>query len=313
MSFRYVLLLVALSSTLTAQRPHRRIRTFSNNCIRHIRCSELTKGKATIFVHGTTFPGISRLLLHNPKRRGMYRYTFGPTTGRERLAKVLHDEDAVSFPGESFYKFYWSGHLGFEDRKKAAKDLLQYIQNHQGEITLIAHSHGCNVALYLSQLSDTLSIDRLILLAPPVQQATENFVHSPVFKKVYSFYSSGDIMQVADPQGMYSETKKNGHTTGPFFSTRTYKKGANLIQTRVLFDRRSLGHREFIMPRFMRRIPQLLAIADTAHAKGTDHNIVNIPRYPHMPQLLTADDVAGGYVPRRVKSCTCHGEKRLFA
>ncbi len=298
----------------TAQRPNRNSRRHAHKYIRHSKCTNLNEGKATIFVHGTTFPGLSRLLLHNPKRRGMYRYTFGPTTGRERLAKVLHDADKEQFPAESFYKFYWSGHLGFEDRKKAAQALLSYLNDHKGPITLIAHSHGCNVALYLAELSKDISIDRLVLLAPPVQQATKELVHAKIFKKVYSFYSSGDLVQVADPQGMYDETRKNNQKNGSssLFSRRTYSQAANLVQSRVLFDRQSPGHRAFISQRFFRRIPQLLEVLDTAHTKGKDHIIVTIPRYPLMPRLLNEAELAQGYVPRRIRNCKCNGE-RWFA
>ncbi len=313
MLVRYAsLVMVVLIGSASAQGPKRQSRRHAHKYIRHTHCSKLNNGDATIFVHGTTFPGISRLMLHNPTRRGIYRYTFGLTTGRERLAKVLHDADSKQFSAESFYKFYWSGHLGFEDRKKAAEDLAKYLKNHTGKVTLIAHSHGCNVVLYLAEIAKndpSVSVDRLVLLAPPVQEATKEFVHSPVFKKVYSFYSSGDLVQIADPQGMYSETKKGES----FFSKRTYNKAPNLVQARVLYDRQSLGHRAFIMPRFFKRIPQLLEVLDTAHAKGKDHLVVTIPRYPQMPQLLTTEELAQGYVPRRIRSSKSNSEGRFFA
>ena len=316
MSLRYfwLIALFFVSSLITqrsaAQRSNRNSRRHAHKYIRHSKCTQLNEGKATIFVHGTTFPGLSRLLFHNPKRRGIYRYTFGPTTGRERLAKVLHEADKEQFPAETFYKFYWSGHLGFEDRKKAAESLLGYLKDHKGPITLIAHSHGCNVALYLAELSKDITIDRLVLLAPPVQQATKELVHAKIFKKVYSFYSSGDLVQVADPQGMYGETKKNGNSS--LFSKRTFAQAPNLVQARVLYDRQSPGHRAFIMPRFFKRIPQLLEVLDTAHTKGKDHIIVTIPQYPQMPRLLNNTEIAQGYVPRRLRSCKCNGE-RWFA
>lgn len=312
MSLRhYVLLLTFLVFPAVAQRPTRNTRRHAHKYIRHTKCEKLNEGRATIFVHGTTFPGLSRLLLHNPKRRGIFRYSIGPTTGRERLAKVLHDADKDQFPAGSFYKFYWSGHLGFEDRKKAAQVLLSYLKDHKGPITLIAHSHGCNVVLYLATLAKDISIDRLIFLAPPVQQATKELVHAKIFKKVYSFYSSGDLVQVADPQGIYDETKKNGNSS--FFSQRTYRQAPNLIQARVTYDRQSLGHRAFIMPRFFKRIPQLLKVLDAAHARGKEHIIITIPRYPEIPKLLSTAELAQGYVPRRIRSCKCHGESRLFA
>ena len=308
------LAVLMLIGSLSAESHTRLDRRHRYKHIRHARCAKLNEGNVTIFIHGTTFSGISRLVFHNSTRRGIYRYTFGITTGRERLAKVLHDADPKQFSAESFYKYYWSGHLGFEDRKKAAEDLCSYLRKHTGKITLIAHSHGCNVALYLAELAKkepSLSIERLVLLAPPVQEATQELIHSSVFKKVYSFYSTGDLIQIADPQGMYSKTKKENRES--FFSKRTFNKASNLIQARVLYDRQSHGHGAFILPRFFKRIPQLLEVLDQAHVKGKDHIVVTIPRYPQQPQLLTADELAKGYVPRSIRSTKVTTKERLLA
>jgi len=54
------------------------------------------------------------------------------------------------------------------------------------KVTLISHSHGGNVALNLAAIAEKespLSIERLILLACPVQQETAALVDAPMFKK----------------------------------------------------------------------------------------------------------------------------------
>ncbi len=106
--------------------------------------------------------------------------------------------------------------------------------NKQGlnpRIRIICHSHGGNIALNLagihaflnknifqetitntsvSKISQNISpeifanldpglvIDELILLATPIQIETEEFCTSPLFKKILSFYSHTDIVQISD-------------------------------------------------------------------------------------------------------------------
>lgn len=99
------------------------------------------------------------------------------------------------------------------------------------KIRIVCHSHGGNVSLNLAgvhallnnisfrqktttasvlkmsqeitldqlpQLDQNLCIDELILLATPIQVETEEFASSALFKKVYSFYSHNDIIQIVD-------------------------------------------------------------------------------------------------------------------
>lgn len=295
--YYYGLALLSLGWLLIAKNQQRFARRHPHQFIRHKQCEKLNPGPATIFVHGTTFAGLSRLLFHNPKRSGLFRYTFGPAQGRKRLAQVLHEAAPKEFPGESFYKYYWNGHLTMEDRQHAAENLQRYLKGHPGPITLIAHSHGCNVALYLAELAkkdSSLSIDRLILLAPPVQQATKELVRSSCFKKVYSFYSTGDLMQVADPQGIYQGLK-----SGTFFSERTYPKAPHLIQARVLVHGQSPGHRDFIMPTFFKHLPQLITVLDEAHKNGQDTIMVTIPSLSAQPYPIDKT-TQGNYTPYRI-------------
>ena len=123
----------------------------------HIQCTQLEKGPITIFIHGTIFPIISRVVhRHKVKRRGLYRYSSSmvkPGTSAQNLGSALHSSAPDTFPEDGFYKFYWSGKLSQDERKKAAYELFSLLKDHSGPITIIAHSHGCSIALYLAELA----------------------------------------------------------------------------------------------------------------------------------------------------------------
>ena len=93
--------------------------------------------------------------------------------GRVFLAKAAPAE----FPLDNFYLLGWPGRLNADARKKAAEDLLAWIKkNNITSLTLIGHSHGGTIALLLAQLLEheknlTICVDRLILIACPVQKS----------------------------------------------------------------------------------------------------------------------------------------------
>lgn len=107
------------------------------------------------------------------------------------------------------YVFGWNGRLSNRKRKQAAQKLYQEIIKEYNKyspqncsIELIGHSHGGNVILNLALAEElykqNLVIDKTILLGTPMQSETEPFLASPIFKKVYSFYSHGDRIQKID-------------------------------------------------------------------------------------------------------------------
>ncbi len=267
----------------------------------HSACTQLKDGKVTIFIHGTVFPGLSRLQGHKEKRRGLYHYSANPRrlTGRQRLGRVLHTAAPDEFPVENFYKYYWSGELTLAARKKAAEELFNLLKNHKGSCTLIAHSHGCNVSLHLAEyahqkdplgndsrfLEPLFTIDRLILLAPPVQETTAHLIHSPIFKRVYSCYSAADLVQVADPQGLHNASQSYT-IQSPLFSQRTFAPGNHLTQAQILMREKGPSHRDFILPEFFGQLPQLMKLLDDVQATGKDHVTVNIPFKGRVPHLI---------------------------
>jgi len=159
------------------------------------------------------------------------------------LAKELSDGCPQQFSWDHFYIFGWSGKLNHPERQNGArqlyhalKELVLFYQKKYStnpQITIIAHSHGGNVALNMAATVDkecSLVIDKLILLACPVQNYTIDLVKAPLFKKIYSIHSHTDMLQILDPQGLH-----------PFFALKRmaeFKNAFNISKKRPLFSRR---------------------------------------------------------------------------
>ena len=111
-----------------------------------------------------------------------------------------------------FYTFGWSGRLSHKHRLKAARELYDALSRERRrlaeqtgmpvKIHLLAHSHGCNVALNLAQIvkerGRRFIVDRAVFFGCPVQSETESLINSSVFKKIYSVFSKGDHVQRLD-------------------------------------------------------------------------------------------------------------------
>lgn len=271
----------------------------------------IPEGKAVIFIHGTRESIISKLV-HK------IDYPYGVISARtvqqnsilSRISVTLDKACPGEFGKEFFYFYGWHGKLTFPSRIQAAEKLFAVIKDHKGPLTIIAHSHGCSVALYLASLAEqcqhhTFIIDRLILLAPPVQSATKHLVHSPVFKEVYSFYSTADFMQIGDPQGLYWESYVYSplNTPIPLLSKRCFDPAPNIIQTRIMLDRQSANHLHFMISRFLKYLPTLLyevkqKTDQGGYEKSRNFFIVNIRPCGLPLEFLTPEDIRGKYVPR---------------
>ena len=264
-----------------------------------------------IFIHGTVIPLISPLTYRTVHQRGLI--PFAHCSKRDKLiAETLTKAAPLEYQTSNFYVYGWSGILSFSERKKAAEDLYRRIKAYTGNITLIGHSHGASVALYLSQIAQEdknhqFSINRLIVFAPPVQAATAHHIKSSIFKKIYSFYSSADLGQVADPQGLYDDTRRISIDKDySLFSQRTFPHSTNLIQVRVLLNMQSPGHSDFLVPRFLSRLPATIAFLETtASSSHKYHVILNIPRPHESIHLVKRKQLSGSYVPRTVRTCRC--------
>jgi len=234
--------------------------------------SELT-GNITIFVHGTHTATMNRIFkpFISVPNRIVKVSSLSNKHYMRNIASVL-SEAGSEFSWQDFYAYGWSGKLDPKEREDAARTLYSEIkklileykkQNLKPKITIITHSHGGNVALNLAKFNEDNSflIDRLILLAVPVQEMTSKFVEDDLFNKIYSFSSSLDLLQIGDPQALYSASKVDNKKC-PWFSKRFFKPTKNLRQVKIKINDRAIFHVEFVMGRFIKFIPALIKQMD---------------------------------------------------
>lgn len=218
--------------------------------------------KITIFIHGTLFALTP--LIHwldcpfglNLATNQTSKYFIG------KIPFILNKMDNNEFPLETFYLYGWSGKLNIDKRLQAAKELYNKIKKLKGKITIIGHSHGCNVAINLAAIAleegdKEFKIDRLILIAPPVQKIYSFLLSSEIFKKIYSFYSTSDFIQILDPQKKYFHTRKLNIPI-PFFSERIFDPQPNLIQSKIVINKRGPSHLDLMLERFLKHLPRIL-------------------------------------------------------
>ena len=222
----------------------------------------------TIFVHGTLFPVLSALVHKVDCPLGLTlakehqnSYVLG------RIGYILDKVDPQQFPLEATYLYGWSGKLSYRAREREAETLYNSLRGCKGPITIIGHSHGCNLILNLAKVvkknKDTeLTIDKIVLLAPPVQAATSKYIKSPLFKRIISLYSSGDWTQVIDPQGLRKKKKSKKKHDGPFFSQRRFAACKNLVQAQIFLDDKHPWHMDFVLPKFVDHLPAIVKMLD---------------------------------------------------
>lgn len=232
-------------------------------------CQE--KPAITVFIHGTLPPIINHVIHKLEAPLGLSKakdLDYGII--HKHIASIISQADGTMFPLEHIYFFGWSGNLSVSDRLTEAHNLYHALEKLDGTITLICHSHGCNIALNLAAVAakrrdSKLIVDRLILLAGPVQEATKRYVHSPIFKEIFSFYSSSDLIQVIDPQGL--QRKNFGKKRKHFFSQRLWPADKKNIQTKASFTHRPLLHIDFILTDFLQYLPK--AVKQLAQLKNS--------------------------------------------
>lgn len=215
----------------------------------------------TIWIHGTRgsafLPtGLSKSVSQVEKNicsapKGLHKASsLDPQLNNYAIAQTLNTIDEDQFPLEHFYSFGWSGELDAQVRKEAAQELydqlkklmLSYVVQYAAvpKVTIITHSHGGNVALNLAGIiaqENPIIIDRLILLACPVQKETAPFVNSELFKNIYAFYSLNDQIQILDPQ-MFHPIKEGIKDAWNSHSLKPLADGAKESSKRPLFSER---------------------------------------------------------------------------
>lgn len=187
-----------------------------------------------------------------------------PNSEAFKKALVLEQGDKDRFSTTNFYLCNWSGFLSHKERMLTAEKLYDFLIKKVQEaisqvgqapkITIIAHSHGGNIALSLAkhnqQNMTNLQIDRLVLLACPVQVRTANLVSDQIFKKVYAFYSYFDPIQVLDMQWFAK------------LSGRKFAPSNNMSQIQTHWKYCGLFHNDFKTVWFVQFLPELLSKID---------------------------------------------------
>lgn len=250
----------------------------------------------TVWIHGTQIlphPILSRIF-HGP--HGLVKATdFDPQYHLFSIVATLGQTDPTNYPFDHTYLFGWEGSLSFKERRHAAirlhnqlKELVQKYQKMYGthpKIRIITHSHGGNVALNLARIHDANSfvVDELIMLACPVQKKTEHLINSNIFKEIFIIYSSIDMIQCIDPQGLYPQKDMR-----PFFSKKRFEYAPHIMQVKIKLDGHTLLHSDFIRTRFVKLIPGIVeqmrewhtTHGDEIYKKGDAHQLLCVYTNP---------------------------------
>lgn len=243
-----------------------------------LRATEPKELIVNVYVHGTQ-PGILARHKFFYRKPGMHRIDAYKTKHHKReIAHILAKADANIYDLEHYYIYGWSGKLSVTERDNAAKQLLHELRALLAHYTkdgythvilrVITHSHGGNVVLRLPTLThaDELCIDELIVLACPIVPETRGLHKDPMFKKVYAFYSTKDIMQIAD---------KFAHAHG-----RSFDPASNLVQGCINIKKKAVWHLMthacFTTKTFLRHLPHVCQAADAFYAEH-GHDVITIP------------------------------------
>lgn len=257
----------------------------------------------TIFIHGTLYPGLSLLIR-------AFDLPLGITQAKKqanrllhgRIAYLLNESDPQRFNLDNFYFFGWSGQLNPKARKEAAYTLYDQIKDFNQPVQIIGYSHGGNIALNLAEIikeknNYNFKIAELILIACPVVAITEEYIYSPIFENILSFYSEGDITQTIDPQYLFKDVRQYAKKSGKnisFFSKRLFHPCPKLTQIRVLYNKRNMRHIEFLHKPFIKNLPFLINLTQCSKSDQTKENniygenyTINIPKnLNYKPELL---------------------------
>ncbi len=241
-------------------------------------CVESKGPPITIMIHGTSrttnffeiVPPVHRILadwLRTPN--GLHHASaLSKDHNFARIAQTLHEADPSMFDVNHFYFFGWRGYLCPTERLAAGGDIFKGIYDlltqecyKDSPLTIITHSHGGNVGLsiahYLMTKDMHFTVERLILLACPIQDKTEEYAASPMFKHVHNLFSGADWLQVLDPQGL-EQGFFNCFFNTTLFSRRTFKESLPVNNVKIVNRKRGLSHVGFIHPSFYVTLPTLI-------------------------------------------------------
>jgi len=248
----------------------------------------------TVFVHGTLPPDF---IYQIPFLHDFFYCPQGLSLVHDMDKKytlsnfqLMTEQNPEQFNKQTFYFFGWSGDLNYDARYKAAQDLyhalLDLSKKHPGlPLRVITQSHGGNVALNLARIAQEhddqeLSIETLVLIACPVQEVTASYVHASLFNTIYVLYSPVDLIQVADPQGFYEETRKNiKHGQRRLFSHRHFPKDEKLTHCRLRLNGRGMGHSDFLGKPFLKNLPTIIQSLEVPTKRTTLKKVRKMDEY----------------------------------
>lgn len=229
----------------------------------------------TIWIHGTTILNRKEYKASINNYKGL-KLINRLTPLEPLLSAFTHIDTDNPDSMHKMYSFLWSGKLSFKSRLKASvvlyHQLMHIVEGYMNtynvypKIRIITHSHGGNVALNLariySRVGVKITIDKLILLACPVQRETAYYLEHSMFRSVYALYSKLDFIQVIDPQGFYDGNIFH------IFSKRRFDWNQKLMQAEVRVNNKRLTHNAFQKVPFLTMVPAIVADLDQWNGAG---------------------------------------------
>lgn len=149
--------------------------------------------------------GLQKINIHRPTN-----ITAAPTVAIafEQISQLANNK-----PSDEYYMFGWSGLVSNKLRYIEASFLYHELTKLLNEfkekglkpkLRLIGYSHGGNLGMQLGAIhqtkhqNDQLLVDEFHLLGTPIQIETDYLINSPIFKRVYNWYSQSDNIQSLD-------------------------------------------------------------------------------------------------------------------
>ncbi len=214
-------------------------------------------------VKGSVYARTTRLLREDPYffqmhpqqgsglKRASGNIKFDSHNGAHLFALIYDEINAkIGLPKTDLYSYGWTGLLSINARRAAARNFYRELEKLVKQIKLegdipririIAYSHGGNMSLHLAEYfnarrQQTFVIDELILVATPVHQNTAIYLGSPLFKKIYLFYSIGDNIQVGD----FLSSPTHSFAQHTFEKLKTVKIPDHVTQVQVRIFRKKI-------------------------------------------------------------------------
>lgn len=291
--------------------------------------SNVYKPPLTIWIHGTHFLR-SHLFTHVFKGKPSLKLAseINKRYKIKTIAKTLNKYNAARFPLDTFYIFCWSGKLNANLREKTAhhlytdlkKAIAQYQEtyNCSPRIQIITHSHGGNVALNLAKIKDPhdthFAIDTLVLLACPVQMRTMSFIDNPIFRRIYSLYSSLDFIQIIAPQLFkISDNSEKNRFAFPPFSNRYFPQRNHITQVKMKINGSALWHNDFVQPKFLKLLPSIISELETWGPTAPLLYIPSVSTANLQNSQYPAPTLALTHIPDVTHSLSVHtADKRIY-